>query len=196
MVEILEELEKDRLFYEQSGGGVTFSGGEPLAQWEFLLEALTACGERRLHRAVDTSGAAPEEVLLRVAEVTDLFLFDIKTMDPKLHRAATGASLDPILANLRRLVSAGGRVRVRIPLIPGIIDAAGMDRAGKLLASLPGIEGVDLLPFHRSALDKHRRFSVPWRLPPAEQVSEEQMRELASRLTECGLPVHVAGRSA
>jgi pyruvate formate lyase activating enzyme len=191
--ELLDEIERDRLYYEESGGGVTFSGGEPLLQWRFLLDVLTACGERDLHRAVDTTGFASPKVLLQVAEQTDLFLYDIKTMDPELHRRATGVPLSPILDNLARLLSAGARVRIRIPLIPGVTDDDSIDRTGAFLASLPAIEAVHLLPFHRSARDKHEKFGFPWLLESDDDIPEERVQDWAARIGAEGLQVTVGG---
>lgn len=193
VAELVEELEKDRLYFDESGGGVTFSGGEPLLQWEFLLDALVACGERDMHRAVDTTGMAAPDVLLRVAAETDLFLYDIKTMDPELHRRATGVKLEPILDNLVRLLAAGAKVRVRIPLIPGVTDSDSIDRTGAFLASLPAIEGVNLLPFHGSARDKHRKFGMPWLLETDEEIPGERVGEWAERMGDHGFPVTIGG---
>lgn len=191
--EVVRELERDRLYYDESGGGVTFSGGEPLQQWRFLAELLEACGERDLHRAVDTTGFAAPNVLLRIAEHTDLFLYDLKVMDAELHHRTTGVALGPILENLGRLLQAGSRVRIRIPLIPGITTDESIDRTGSLLASLPPVEGVSLLPFHRSARDKHRKFGMPWLMESDEPFPTEQVTGWATRLERQGLQVAVGG---
>ncbi len=192
--EVVSEIERDRLFHEQSGGGVTFSGGEPLLQWRFLNQVLDACGERGIHRAVDTTGFAAPKVLLSVAERTDLFLYDLKTMDPELHREATGVPLQPILDNLVRLASTHARIRIRIPLIPGINDTdENIDRTGSFLADLPCIDAVHLLPFHRPAKSKHTRFGIPWRLEDDHEIPEERVQELSARLERYGLPVTIGG---
>jgi pyruvate formate lyase activating enzyme len=191
--DILAEVEKDRLYFDESGGGVTFSGGEPLLQWEFLVAALKACGERDLHRAVDTTGYASPEVLLEVAEHTDLFLYDIKTMDPVLHERATGVPLRPILDNLVRVIGSRARVRVRIPLIPGVTTDASLDRTGAFLATLPGVDGVNVLPYHRSAREKHARFGVPWRLEADDDLPQERAAEAAALLERYDLQVTIGG---
>jgi pyruvate formate lyase activating enzyme len=190
---ILKEVEKDRLFYEQSGGGVTFSGGEPLLQWEFLVDVLDACGARGLHRAVDTTGSTSPEVLAEVARRTDLFLYDLKTLDPDLHREATGVLLPPILDNLRQLLDSGSKVRIRIPLVPGVNDGENIDDLGEFLTGLPHVEGVDLLPFHISARDKHRKFGIPWLLDGIEPLTPEEVLAISSRLEGHGLTVKVGG---
>lgn len=191
--EIMAEVERDRLYYDQSGGGVTFSGGEPLLQWRFLLEVLTACEAREIHRTVDTTGFTSERVLLQVAERTDLFLYDLKVMEPALHRRATGVTLEPILANLRRLLGTGARVRIRIPLIPGITSDESIDSTGRFLASLPPLEQVHLLPFHRPARDKHRKFGIPWRLETDDDIPGERVAEWEGRLEDRGFTVVVGG---
>ncbi len=193
VAEVVREIERDRLYFDESGGGVTFSGGEPLLQWEFLLEVLKVCGELDVHRAVDTTGVAAPSVLLRVAAETDLFLYDIKTMDPALHRRATGVNLLPVLNNLAILLDAGARVRIRVPLIPGVTTVESIERTGEFLADHPPVEGVDLLPFHRSARDKHRKFGVPWLLESDEELPDGRVRDWAARLDGYGFPVTIGG---
>jgi pyruvate formate lyase activating enzyme len=194
--ELLVEIERDQIFHDQSGGGVTFSGGEPLLQWGFVLESLRACGRVGIHRTVDTTGFASPRVLMQVAEETDLFLYDLKTLDPALHRRATGVPLRPILENLERLLEGGARVHVRLPLIPGISDGdEHIERAGVLLAgrSDHSVEAVHLLPFHRAARDKHQRFGVPWRLKDDRPIPPERALALGERLRELGLNVIIGG---
>jgi len=192
--ELLTEIERDQLFHDQSGGGVTFSGGEPLLQWAFLLDMLRGCGQRGIHRTVDTTGFASPRVLLQVADETDLFLYDLKTMDAELHRRTTGVPLAPILANLERLLERGARVRVRLPLIPGISDGVDhIDRAGDFLAAHGGVEAVHLLPFHRAARSKHERFGIPWRLTRDGPLPEGRIAELSERLKARGLHVTIGG---
>jgi pyruvate formate lyase activating enzyme len=193
VAELLAEIEQDRTFYEQSRGGVTFSGGEPLLQWKFLVDVLTACGKRGIHRTVDTSGHCEPAVLDRVAAETDLFLYDIKLMDPALHRRLTGVPLEPILANLSRLLAAGASVRIRIPLIPGVTSDDSIGRTAALLAALPAIEGVNLLPFHRSARDKHRKFGMPWLLTSDEDITQDRIDAWADRMADRGFQVAIGG---
>ena len=148
--ELLAEVEKDRVFYEQSGGGVTFSGGEPLLQPEFLAEALSALRARGLRTAVDTSGFAPSAVLERIASLTDLVLYDLKVLDGTKHLETTGVENTLILENLRRLASGPASVWIRIPFIPGVNnDQGAVERTVDFLASLNSIKRVHLLPYHR-----------------------------------------------
>ncbi len=158
--QLLEEILRDRPFYETSGGGVTFSGGEPLMQAEFLAAALAACRRQGLHTAVDTCGYAARGTIEAVSALTDLWLYDLKTLDPEQHARATGVALAPILENLRRLDHAGARVWIRIPLIPGFNDSdQDLDAMGSFVASLVHTRRVHLLPFHRGAEEKHRRLA-------------------------------------
>ena len=148
--ELLGVIEKERPFFEQSGGGVTFSGGEPLLYPKFLTEILDACGERGIHRAVDTSGLAKKDVLLKIAARTDLFLFDLKLMDSKKHKTWTGVGNEVILENLNALAETGTAIQIRIPLITGInADDGNIEATAAYVAALPGDKKpVNLLPFH------------------------------------------------
>ena len=117
--QVMTEVLKDLPFYEQSGGGVTFSGGEPLMQPEFLLNLLIECKRQGLHTAVDTSGSVNYDVIDEISSYVGLFLYDLKLMDPKRHQELTGADNQVILRNLERLIKEGARVMVRIPWCPG-----------------------------------------------------------------------------
>jgi pyruvate formate lyase activating enzyme len=193
VTDLMAEIEQDRPFYDVSGGGVTFSGGEPLLQWKFLVDVLAACGKQRIHRAVDTSGFCSPYVLERVAEHTDLFLYDIKLMDATLHRRLTGVPLDPILSNLSWLLSHGARVRIRIPLIPGVTSDDSIDGTAALLASLPAVDGVNLLPFHQSARTKHKKFGMPWLVESDEEIPRDRVEAWAARIAKQGVNVGIGG---
>jgi pyruvate formate lyase activating enzyme len=149
VVELVDNVERDRVFFDASGGGVTFSGGEPLAQAEFLIECLRECRRRGLRTAVDTCGFAPQEVVLEVAELSDLLLYDLKHMDSGRHRAETGASNGVILENLRALSETGVEIWVRVPVIPGFNDDRGnIERTAVFLGQLPKRYRVWVLPYH------------------------------------------------
>ena len=156
--EVVTEVLRDRPVYEEAGGGVTFSGGEPLAQPAFLLAALEACRREGLHVAVDTCGSAPVEAVLAAATRTELFLWDVKTLDPERHVALTGVSLEPILANLAAVSRTGVPIWLRVPVIPGVSDdEESVARVAKLAARTPSIRRVSLLPYHRTANGKRSR---------------------------------------
>jgi len=157
--DVLREVVKDRVFYEESSGGVTFSGGEPLMQPDFLHALLTACGREEIHRAVDTCGFVRPEVLTRIAVETDHFLYDLKHMDPDKHRQSTGVGNERILANLRLLAELGSTLTIRVPVIPGFNnDVDSMGAVAAFLGDLGSVREVNLLPYHQIAQDKYRRF--------------------------------------
>jgi pyruvate formate lyase activating enzyme len=157
--EIMDIIEKERVFFEQSGGGVTFSGGDPLVHSQVLIELLDECGKRGIHRAVDTAGNMKTETLLKVALRTDLFLYDLKMMDPELHEQWTGVRNEKILYNLKALADTGAHIIIRIPLIGGINDnGENIRQTADFLRSLPGEKKeVHLLPYHKIAQTKYMK---------------------------------------
>lgn len=194
VAEVIRQVEKDTAFYDESGGGITLSGGEPLMQPEFLLELLDACAELDLHRTVDTTGYADAGLLLNVAEKTDLFLYDLKLMDVAKHREFTGVSNEHILNNLQLLAQNGARIQVRIPIIPGINnDAENIERTGDFVSSLGGIEHISILPFHNSARGKYGRLGMESISSDIEIPTEAQLNTIAERLKISGLQVKIGG---
>ncbi|MBN2433572.1 MAG: glycyl-radical enzyme activating protein [Acidobacteria bacterium] len=166
VTDVLREIEKDRVFYDESGGGATFSGGEPLAQPAFLTALLDECRRRGIHSVVDTSGYAPSAVVRKIADRTDLFLYDLKALDPDIHRQTTGQDNRLILENLRLLAREGARVMLRVPYIPGVNDdEESLRHLSALLKELRTIREIALLPFHRGADHKYRQLQQdgePW----------------------------------
>lgn len=192
---MLAEIEKDIIFYDESGGGVTFSGGEPLRQPDFLFALLKACKEREIHTAVDTSGFASPQILDRIREYTDLFLYDLKLMDDEKHRRFTGVSNALILENLRRLSSRGSSIIVRVPIIPGINDDdENVTKIGEFVAALPRLPQVDILPYHATGTEKYRRLGKEYALSDTQSPSIETILGIARRLQEFGLQVTVGGQ--
>lgn len=192
--QVLETVLQDRVFYEDSGGGVTFSGGEPLSQPDFLRELLKASSAAGLRTAVDTCGLAATEDLLSVAPLTDLFLYDLKFMNDAKHRRYTGVSNDLILANLRRLGQVHPRIWIRIPIIPGINDSLSeLDATARFAATIPGARQVNLLPFHRTGLPKGPRIGRESTLADLQPPSAESMDRAAQIFTRYGLAVKTGG---
>jgi pyruvate formate lyase activating enzyme len=192
---LMAEIERDRIFYDESGGGVTFSGGEPLMQPEFTLDMMRSCSAAAIHVAVDTCGHVDTAVLLEAADEADLFLIDIKVMDEERHRALTGASNARILHNLEQLASVHANVLVRFPLIPGVNDDAGnVLEMGAFLASLR-LTRVDVLPYHRAGLAKYDRLQRPYLLNDVEPPSSDRLAHVARLLEGCGLIVRPGGSS-
>lgn len=192
--ELVREIEKDRIFYDQSGGGVTFSGGEPFMQIDFLQGLLEVCGDRGIGTAVDTSGYLPWERFERVLGGVDLFLYDIKLMDEGLHEKYTGVSNRTILENVVRLSGAGAAVLPRIPLVPGITDTK--DNIGaviRFLSDLEGISEVSLLPYNKIAEDKFERFGIKSRIGELSMQTQEELGSIGRRFEEAGFRVSYGG---
>ena len=175
--EVLKETLKDKSFYENSGGGVTFSGGECMLQIEFLTEVLKACNEKGIHTAVDTAGHVPFESFERIIPYTDLFLYDVKCFDSDKHRQHTGVGNELILANLERLLKTDKAVWVRIPIIPSINDTEEELRHIKaFLYSSKRPEKVELLPYH--AMGEHKYAAIGKGVQTFSLPSEEKMKQL------------------
>ncbi|HVO13278.1 MAG TPA: glycyl-radical enzyme activating protein [Vicinamibacteria bacterium] len=192
--ELMEEILCDRIFYDESGGGVTFSGGEPLAQPEFLAALLAACRAASLHTAVDTCGFAPRPRLLALVPLVDLFLFDVKLVDDARHRALTGLPAAPILDNLRALAAAGARLWIRVPVIPGHTDAeADLAATAALVAGLPGVGKVCLLPYHATGVPKTSRLGRANPLGELTPPPAGRLQSLAAVFRERGLAVQIGG---
>jgi pyruvate formate lyase activating enzyme len=188
--EVMAEIEREIPFYDESHGGVTFSGGEPLMQPGFLAALLKACREQEIHTTVDTSGFANWNVLEQIRGDVDLFLYDLKHMDSIRHREVTGVPNERILENLRRLIAAGAKCIVRIPLIPGINDdEKNLLESGKFLASLPHIEGVELLGYHDIAQAKYEALGLKYALVGTRLPTEREMCNAADVLRSFGLNV-------
>jgi pyruvate formate lyase activating enzyme len=192
--EVLAEVLRDRVFYEESDGGVTFSGGEPLLQHAFLTEALSACRAAGLHTAVDTSGYAPQAHLLALAPLVDLFLYDLKLMDAERHRALIGVPNAPILDNLRALGAVHGAIRVRIPIVPGFNDdEADLEAAARFASGVPGVQAVELLPYHRAGAQKFERLGRSYRLADVASPPRERVEQLAELFRAQGLATTTGG---
>ena len=192
--ELMIEIEKDIVFYDQSGGGVTVSGGEPLLQDEFLLALLKQCREKRIHSVLDTSGYAPWEIFDKICELVDLFLFDVKLASDEEHMKYTGTSNQLIIENLAALLERSKDVIIRIPLIPQITDTkANLKDIAALLSKLGNIQGIDLLPYNKMGEEKFRRFSIDSKLGPLPAQQENELREAASLFETAGYRVHIGG---
>jgi pyruvate formate lyase activating enzyme len=192
--EVVGEVEKDRVFYEQSGGGVTFSGGDPLAQPAFLEALLDACRGRGLHTAIDTAGASVNGALERAAAKADLVLFDLKHMDDGKHIELTGVSNRPILKNLERLAAGPGEIWVRIPLVGGVNDDdESAARMIAFLSSLGTVRRVGLLPYHAGGLEKAGRIGRGGDFRRFESPSEERLAAIEDAFRRAGFEVHRGG---
>lgn len=193
--EVMESVLRDRFFFEESKGGVTFSGGEPLSQPEFLGELLRCCRSREIHTAVDTAGLCLPETLLEIAPLADLFLYDLKCADNDRHLEGTEVGNCGILENLQRLSRLHRNVWIRIPVIPGFNDSMEeMEAMAAIAAGTSGVRQVWLLPYHGSWAAKQARFGkgAPAPLPVAAP-ARETLQRFARVFADRGLDTHLGG---
>jgi pyruvate formate lyase activating enzyme len=193
--EVLKIVLRDRVFFDESGGGVTFSGGEPLLQPEFLAAVLEACQQEGLHTAVDTSGQVHQKFLDLILPFTRLFLFDFKHFDPIRHKQSTGFSNELIIDNLQYLLKNGKSLRIRIPVIPYFNHNENeMVEIMLFLRSLPGkIEQVDLLPYHTLGNNKYKRFVMPNPLEGVPALKKEDIIPYRQIFENSGFNVTIGG---
>ena len=193
--DVMSEVLKDQIIFDESGGGVTLSGGEPLLQADFAGALLARCHEQRIHTTLDTCGYAGPRVITRICRHVDLFLFDLKIMDPAKHLKFTGVRNDRILASLRLLSQSKSTVIVRIPVIPGVNDDE--DNLAALTAFLSPLKlrDIELLPYHRIASGKYLRLGIEYRMDDVMPPSSEHMERIAKRLRQDGLHVQIGGWS-
>ena len=178
--EVINEIEEDAAFYKNSGGGATFSGGEPMLQIDFLTSLLIECGKKEIHTAVDTAANVPWENFLKILDYVDLFLFDLKVFDHEKHIKATGVGNERILNNLKRLSDYNNiksDIIIRIPVIPDINDNPGeIKKTADFLKDFKNINRVELLPFHRYGEEKYKSLGMEYhakeRKPPDKNIVE------------------------
>ncbi|PWB54095.1 MAG: glycyl-radical enzyme activating protein [Anaerolineales bacterium] len=190
IAELMAEIMRDVPFFDQSGGGVTFTGGEPLAQPEFLVEALKHCKEHHIHAAVDTCGHTSWENFQAILPLTDLFLYDLKLVDEARHMRYTGVTNRLLLGNLRRLSETGANILVRIPLIPGINnDVTSINHFANFLSSLPRLEGVALMPYHTIGVAKYEALGMSYKLGDIQVPTKDQISQIEEVFLTYKLPV-------
>ncbi len=191
---LMDIIKKDMIFFEESGGGVTLSGGEPLMQHEFANEILRQCQELFIHTCVDTSGMVSPEILKRVSENTDLFLYDIKQVDDQKHRKLTGVSNYIILENLKALDISGNDIRIRYPLIPGLnSDESDLLRLLDFLSGLKRKYPVDLLPYHKIGSNKYNKLGMEYYLDNIKEPDEQLIDRVSALLSQAGFEVSIGG---
>lgn len=193
--EIMDIIEKDRVFFDHSGGGVTFSGGEPLLHSGVLVELLDGCGERGIHRTVDTAGHISKAVLLEVALRTDLFLYDLKMMDAGEHEVWTGIKNEKILDNLKILAASGAHIIIRIPMIGGVNDhEENIRKTAEFIAALAGEKKeVHLLPFHPVAQHKYAKLGRADDFDPLSVPDREVLSRNIAIFLEYGIKASTGG---
>jgi len=185
----MAELRQDAAFFNGSGGGVTLSGGEPLAQPQFATALLRQCKTEGFSTALDTCGAIPWPTLADALAYTDLVLYDLKPIDPELHRQTTGVSNRLILENLRQMDQLHVPIEIRIPLIPSVTDGDNLELVCALLKTLKHPVRVRLLPYHRLAGSKYQRLGLENRMPAVESPTPAQMQAAARQLRGCGCAI-------
>lgn len=183
--EVMEKIEKDRVFYDESNGGVTFSGGEPLVQTNFLLELLKRCKKTDLHTVVDTSGEASWKDFKKIQKYVDLFLYDIKIIDEELHKKYTGVSNKLVNKNLMKLIDEGNDVELRIPLIPGITDTdKNINKIIQFISVLSPLPNVTLLAYNPLNRDKLDRFCLENPLGKLKVQSKKKLLEIKHKFID------------
>lgn len=195
MSQLMDTVLRDRHFYEESGGGVTFSGGEPMMQIQALEALLKLSKENGLHTSVDTSGFGRKDHFESIAGYTDLFLYDLKNIDSDLHREHTGVDNKLILSNADYLLDNGARVIFRIPVIPGInTPEEEMQRIFSFVEERKGkLEEVHLLPYHKIAESKYARLKMKKQLGNVEEPDSDFMEGLRAKFETTGLKVSIGG---
>lgn len=192
--ELMNEIEKDRLLFEESGGGVTFSGGDPFLQYPFLMAVLKACKSAEIHTCIDTTAYLSSEKLKKAAPYTDLFLVDLKQMDDAMHRKYTGVGNALILDNLRMLDTMGKEIWIRYPLIPGINDQE--ENLLKMLAFLQQLKHnplISILPYHKIGSHKYQRFGIEYKMNGTPEPEAGQVEEIKKQFEQAGFKVQVGG---
>lgn len=191
--DVTAEALRDRAFYESSGGGVTFSGGEPLLQSAFVRQVMAECKAHGVNTAIETCGQAPWEAFENVLPYTDLFLYDVKHLDSEKHLRFTGMGNRQIQENLRRLAQEGAEIVIRVPVIPTF----NMDRRvlGDIvgLAAELGVSQVDFLPYHRYASGKYALLGRSYWRPGVERAESEEVAALAEEVRRQGVRISVGG---
>jgi pyruvate formate lyase activating enzyme len=192
---LVERLLRDRIFFDESGGGVTFSGGEPLLQASFVTDALTRLRGEGVHTALDTCGFARWPDLEAAAAQASLVLYDLKLMNEDRHHAATGVSNRIILQNLKALSKVHNAIWIRVPIIPGVNDdEANLTATAAFLAPLAGIRQVDLLPYHPTGEAKFARVGMTYALHGTPSPSIQHLEALAALFRAKGLNTTIGGR--
>ena len=218
--EVMLAVRADLPFYEESGGGVTFTGGEPLAQSDFVLELMRACRSEGIHVAIDTCGWASRSLLIEAGTLADLVLFDLKLVDTERHRIATGVPSDPIIENLAALAAAGSKIALRIPLIPGVNDSSeDLEAAARIAGkyswerkTFPNsarssrvrevaessqevlrIQSVHILPYHDAAKGKYKLRNTPYPLGETPAPTADAIQRAALVFQRAGFDVTIGG---
>ena len=191
---LMEEIEKDMIFYDDSGGGVTFSGGEPLSQPLLLFRLLARCREKEIHTGLDTSGYAEAELLLNAAEKTDLILYDLKLVHETAHEALTGKPGFPVLNNLKQLSDRKANVNIRFPLVPHMTDTKeNISNVISFLVKHTIFRDIHILPFHRAGQGKYAALKMQNHMKDTDPPSPERVAKVQEQFESHGFNVTIGG---
>ena len=193
--EVMKQIKREVVFMDNSEGGVTISGGEPLLHHQYLIKLLDACGEEGIHRCIDTSGFANSKVLLEVASKSEHFLYDLKMMDDKKHKEWTGVSNKNILENLKILAETGTPINIRIPLIKGVNDdEKNIYDSAKFIAALNGKSlVVNILPFHNIAEKKYEKLGIQYNKGNMDEPEIKRQNEILEIFKSYGIKSEIGG---
>jgi pyruvate formate lyase activating enzyme len=192
--ELLTEIIKDAVYFDESGGGVTFSGGEPLMQPEFLESILKLCKEENIHTTLDTTGYCSPEIIQSIHKYVDLFLYDLKIIDDKLHHKFTGLSNVQILDNLKFLQKKKRNIIIRFPVIPDVTERKpNIYQIIDFLKLNNNISEINILPFHRIANHKYARFQIENKMNKTNEPSKEKISGIKNLFESAGFKVSVGG---
>jgi len=192
--DLMEEIEKDLIFYDDSGGGVTFSGGEPLCQPELLFRLLDLCREKEIHTCLDTSGYGDTKILLKAAEKVDLILYDIKLIDDTAHIEYTGSSVCFVLDNLKQLSNRKANVRLRFPLVPQMTDTdENIDGIIAFLKENTMYRDIHILPFHKAGEAKYTALKIRNYLQDIAPPSKKEVKRVKEEFESNGFNVTIGG---
>jgi pyruvate formate lyase activating enzyme len=195
VAELIKEVTKDDMLHEESGGGVTISGGEPFYQHKFLIRLLRGLQKRDIHTCVDTTGHTDPGTLKKAAKYTDLFLYDLKHFDDRMHIKYTGVSNRQILDNLKLLDELDKEVEIRYPLIPGLNDdEADLYRMFAFLDKLNNRYTVNILPYHKIGSNKYQRFNIEYKMEGIEKPSQAHIHKVQKHFEEAGFEVRVGDK--
>ena len=192
--DVMNEIKKDIPFYEESKGGATISGGEPMLQKEFLYSLLSSCKQNDINTAIDTTGYAPFEDFEKIYELTDIFLYDLKLIDEAEHLNYCGIPNSLIHENLTRLAEIGNKIILRVPVIPSITDTEkNISSMIELISKLKNVREIDLLPYHSSANKKYEQLNRENKINQLTPPANEYMLELKNRFEQLNIPIKIGG---
>ena len=191
---LMDEIRKDLIFFEESNGGVTFSGGEPLIQLPFLINLAELCKKEGFHLALDTSGYIPLEDFKKIVPLIDLFLFDLKLIDEQSHKQYTGVSNEIIIQNLKYLNQQKKNIIIRIPIIPTINDTENeLNSMLSLIKELKSIKTIHLLPYHKIADHKYEKMGINQKLNHIQEPSKIQLEQIKDFFQKNGYITQIGG---